>query len=159
MTRVRRRTLGHMNALLATAMVACSSKGESSSGYGVVDMMPEPARCSVDASPHVKGTATGVELPDGTWEVTVKFTVDTKDYELKSLRWFGSSGGDGPKSATFTAEPGGGTVKAIVQRSSGSALLDLAVGCGTGAGAVRAEVIWKVDHLKDSPYPVAIRAL
>lgn len=146
-----------MQALLAGAMVACSSKGESTGGYGVVDPMPTPARCSNDAAPHVKATATGAERPDGKWDVTVKVTVDAKDVVLRGFESVYSPNFEAK--GTFTPAPdGGGTAVVTVDASSGSALIRLSTTCGDAdTGSVELEVMWKVGHLKESPYPVTVR--
>ncbi len=57
----RQRTVDRMTRLLAiaaaTATIQSNCGGESSGGYGVVDPMPPPARCSGIAA-TIKGTAT-----------------------------------------------------------------------------------------------------
>jgi|JI10StandDraft_1071094.scaffolds.fasta_scaffold11805_2 hypothetical protein len=143
-----------MNTLMATALLACSSKGDSS-GYGVVDMMPEPARCAKEGAPSISATATGVARPDGKWEVSVKFTVSDPDTKLAGLRSTYSP--SHVATGEFTADATGATVKAVVDASSDSVRLVLSMSCGdAGTGALAAEVKWGAGHLKDASYPVTI---
>lgn len=143
-----------MNVLLAGALVACSSKDD---GYGVVDPMPEPARCAKDAAPKFKATATGAVRPDGKWDITVKLeAAPDAGAVVKSLDSTWSPNND--SKGTFTAEPGGGgTAVVTVASGSGSVRLVLGMVCGdAGAGRLGVEVVWKVGHIAEMPYEIKI---
>lgn len=125
-----------------------------STGYAVVDPMPPPARCSLEVAPKVTGTATGKKRDDGKWDITIE--LEAPDATITSITQTWSPNYE--SSATLAQRPGGATVKAVVDASSGSVGVWLSVKCGPETGLVVVEAMWKVGHLADSPYPVTVRA-
>lgn len=125
-----------------------------STGYAVVDPMPPPARCSLEVVPKVTGTATGQKRDDGKWDITVELSAPDAAITALTQTWSPNF----ESKATLQPKPGGATVKAVVDASSGSVKLWLSVKCGAETGLIVAEVMWKVGHLAESPYPVTITA-
>lgn len=68
---VRDRTVSKMRVLLSSAALSASACSATDPGYGVVDPMPPPARCSGPAQ-ALTGTARFERAPDGTSDLIVR---------------------------------------------------------------------------------------
>jgi hypothetical protein len=135
--------------MAAFGAVACSSgpKGGSDLGYGVVDPMPQPARCA--------GGASGVH-------VTAAFEVDPSGKRVLVVRVAPPVDptlhlAPDPNDPTMHVEGGGLEARVTVADDATSYELRIPVSCTEGPGALAAQISWAKDVAPGTPLTVSVQ--
>jgi hypothetical protein len=127
--------------------------GSSSSGYAVVDPVPEPSRCSKIGS-AVSGMATAKLRPDDNWDVEVELDTSRASEPLVL--------GDGTANSvvvnpTRLDRARKVFVTTVDPRKVDELNMTVNLSCGTDKGSIELRIVWKSGGVKlAEPWVVAI---
>jgi hypothetical protein len=129
----------------------------TTSGYTVVDALPPPARCSLDAAHAVTAKASFTKRTDGEREVALHVDAAPRGVRYDSGP-FNVTGGRSPASSSVSPT-GALELRTIVENTNPVAYFTVPITCGTEPGELEIMVDWdKQGTAPDIPLTVDVQA-
>jgi hypothetical protein len=131
-------------------------------GYMVVDMMPEPSRCSVEGAGIIQATATVNKRVDGKLEVVVKIPPPPGNMRIQPMGDINAEGGGASDGKPDVVPDGRGIiVRSVITRTDSPSLrIFMPLVCGSERGMLVAYMHWENAPLRPGDVlPVEIQPL